>query len=99
MTRPNDSAGFTLKGSYGYGDSLRLELPGGLTQFIEFGTGLTKREYFAAMVEDIPWNVAFDILEKKHPGADIQISDILEYRSRYRVLAADALIKALNETK
>jgi len=63
----------------------------------EYHTGLTKREHFAA-TQYIPWSQAAAQVEQNlgHQGT---ILEVAEYLADMKVIAADALINALNETK
>ena len=60
--------------------------------------GLTKREYFAVHT-DIPWNAVLETLSIKFPerNGKFSIAEFLEYQASIKVMAADILIKELNE--
>lgn len=57
--------------------------------------GLTKREHFAA-TQNIPWSQAAVQVEQNlgHQGT---ILEVAEYLAEMKVIAADALINALNK--
>lgn len=69
----------------------------GIPELNTEGKGLTKREYFAAN-SGISWNEAAINCDAKL-GRTSTIQEVADYFSRMKIIAADALITALNQIK
>lgn len=85
MTNPNDSAGFSLEGTYGYGDTVVLDFPNGRID-LPISKGLTKREYFAAMA-----------MQGIASNNEVSDTENWVWLAKASVFAADALINVLNQ--